>query len=42
MREKLRDQSIRDPLTELFNRRYFEEALELDLARAARKASRSA
>ncbi|MGH7096684.1 MAG: GGDEF domain-containing protein [Stellaceae bacterium] len=36
MREKLRDQSIRDPLTGLFNRRYFEETLELDLARAAR------
>ncbi|HJU16335.1 MAG TPA: diguanylate cyclase [Stellaceae bacterium] len=36
LREKLRDQSIRDPLTGLFNRRYFEEALELDFARAAR------
>ena len=36
MHEKLRDQSIRDPLTGLFNRRYLEEALELDLARAAR------
>lgn len=36
LREKLRDQSIRDPLTGLFNRRYFEETLELDLARAAR------
>lgn len=36
LNEKLRDQSIRDPLTGLFNRRYFEEALEIDLARAAR------
>jgi diguanylate cyclase (GGDEF)-like protein len=36
LHEKLRNQSIRDPLTGLFNRRYFEEALELDLARAAR------
>jgi diguanylate cyclase (GGDEF)-like protein len=36
LREKLRDQSIRDPLTGLFNRRYLEEALELDLARATR------
>jgi diguanylate cyclase (GGDEF)-like protein len=36
LREKLRDQSIRDPLTGLFNRRYLEEALELDLARAVR------
>jgi diguanylate cyclase (GGDEF)-like protein/PAS domain S-box-containing protein len=36
LHEKLRDQSIRDPLTGLFNRRYLEEALELDLARAAR------
>jgi diguanylate cyclase (GGDEF)-like protein len=34
--ERLRDQSIHDPLTGLFNRRYLEEALELDLARAAR------
>lgn len=36
LHEKLRNQSIRDPLTGLFNRRYLEEALELDLARAAR------
>jgi diguanylate cyclase (GGDEF)-like protein len=36
LREKLRNQSIRDPLTGLFNRRYLQEALELDLARAAR------
>jgi diguanylate cyclase (GGDEF)-like protein len=36
LRETLRSQSIRDPLTGLFNRRYLEEALELDLARARR------
>lgn len=39
LREKLRDQSIRDPLTGLFNRRYLEEALELELARAIRGGS---
>ena len=36
LRASLRSQSIRDPLTGLFNRRYLEEALELDLARARR------
>ena len=36
LRETLRGQSIRDPLTGLFNRRYMEETLELELARAAR------
>src|SRR5438132_3570769 len=36
LREKLREQSIRDPLTDLFNRRYMEESLELELQRAAR------
>lgn len=36
LRETLRNQSIRDPLTDLFNRRYLEETLELDLARSAR------
>jgi diguanylate cyclase (GGDEF)-like protein len=36
LRESLRNQSIRDPLTGLFNRRYLEEALELDLARIRR------
>ena len=36
LREVLRSQSIRDPLTGLFNRRYMEEALERDLRRAAR------
>jgi diguanylate cyclase (GGDEF)-like protein len=36
LREVLRSQSIRDPLTGLFNRRYMEEALARDLRRAAR------
>jgi diguanylate cyclase (GGDEF)-like protein len=39
LRDTLRSQSIRDPLTGLFNRRYLEEALELDLARATRSGS---
>jgi diguanylate cyclase (GGDEF)-like protein len=34
LREKLRDQAIRDPLTGLFNRRYFEETAERELHRA--------
>ena len=32
----LREQTIRDPLTGLFNRRYMEEALALEIARATR------
>ncbi|HEY9077844.1 MAG TPA: diguanylate cyclase [Anaerolineaceae bacterium] len=36
LRESLRMQSIRDPLTGLFNRRYMEETLERELHRAAR------
>lgn len=36
LRETLRAQSIRDPLTGLFNRRYLEETLERDLHRAMR------
>ncbi len=36
LREDLRNQSIRDPLTGLFNRRYMEETLERELCRAAR------
>ena len=37
MREKLRYQSIRDPLTGLFNRRYLDESLERELPNAVRK-----
>jgi diguanylate cyclase (GGDEF)-like protein len=36
LREKLRYQSIRDPLTGLFNRRYLDESLERELPRAVR------
>jgi diguanylate cyclase (GGDEF)-like protein/PAS domain S-box-containing protein len=36
LREVLRSQSIRDPLTGLFNRRYMEESLEREVHRAAR------
>src|SRR3989441_689411 len=36
LRETLRMQSIRDPLTGLFNRRYMEESLVRELRRAAR------
>ncbi len=36
LRELLRNQSIRDPLTGLFNRRYLEESLNRELRRAAR------
>ncbi|MEW6279235.1 MAG: diguanylate cyclase [Candidatus Eremiobacterota bacterium] len=37
LREKLRNQSIRDPLTGLFNRRYMEESLERELFRSRRQ-----
>jgi diguanylate cyclase (GGDEF)-like protein len=37
LRETLRNQSIRDPLTGLFNRRYMEETLERELRRAERE-----
>jgi diguanylate cyclase (GGDEF)-like protein len=37
LRESLREQSIRDTLTGLFNRRFFEEFLIRELARAGRK-----
>jgi diguanylate cyclase (GGDEF)-like protein/PAS domain S-box-containing protein len=37
LRETLRDQSIRDPLTGLFNRRFMQEALEREMVRARRK-----
>jgi diguanylate cyclase (GGDEF)-like protein len=36
LRESLRDRSIRDPLTGLFNRRYLEETLEREISRSAR------
>jgi diguanylate cyclase (GGDEF)-like protein len=36
LRETLRGQSIRDPLTGLFNRRYLEETLEREIRRAER------
>ncbi|HZV95811.1 MAG TPA: diguanylate cyclase [Candidatus Nitrosocosmicus sp.] len=36
LREVLRSQSIRDPLTGLFNRRYMEETLEREVRRAQR------
>lgn len=36
LQRDLREQTIRDPLTSLFNRRYMEETLELEIARAAR------
>lgn len=37
LRETLRSQSVRDPLTHAYNRRYMEEALDRELARAKRK-----
>jgi diguanylate cyclase (GGDEF)-like protein len=37
LRETLRDQSIRDPLTGLFNRRFMQESLEKEMMRARRK-----
>lgn len=37
LQSQLREQAIRDPLTNLFNRRYLEETLERELARASRE-----
>lgn len=37
LQSKLRSQAIRDPLTELFNRRYLDETLDRELARATRE-----
>jgi diguanylate cyclase (GGDEF)-like protein/PAS domain S-box-containing protein len=37
LRETLREQSIRDPLTRLFNRRFLEESFERELQLAVRK-----
>lgn len=39
LRETLRSQSIRDPLTGLYNRRYMEESLEREILRASRSNS---
>ncbi|MBI3898357.1 MAG: diguanylate cyclase [Gammaproteobacteria bacterium] len=36
LRARLHNQSIRDPLTGLFNRRYLEETLERELSRSRR------
>jgi diguanylate cyclase (GGDEF)-like protein len=36
LRDELRGQAIRDPLTRLFNRRYMEETLEREIRRASR------
>jgi diguanylate cyclase (GGDEF)-like protein/PAS domain S-box-containing protein len=37
LQSQLREQAVRDALTNLFNRRYLEETLERELARAARE-----
>lgn len=37
LQSQLREQAIRDPLTDLFNRRYLEETLDRELARAGRE-----
>lgn len=37
LRERLRQLSVRDPLTDLYNRRYLEEAVRSELARARRQ-----
>lgn len=42
LREKLRTQSLRDPLTGLYNRRYMEDALERFLALGSRNGSSTA
>jgi diguanylate cyclase (GGDEF)-like protein len=39
LRETLRNQSIRDPLTGLYNRRFLEESLRREVSRAQRKES---
>ncbi len=36
LREKLKSESVRDPLTKLFNRRFFSESLELEVRRSKR------
>jgi diguanylate cyclase (GGDEF)-like protein len=42
LRESLREQSIRDPLTHLFNRRFLEESLARELQLAAARSNLSA
>jgi len=42
MREVLRHQSIRDPLTELYNRRFLEASFDREIARASRQKSQLA
>ena len=37
LRETLRNQALRDPVTQLYNRRYFEEALPREIHRAERR-----
>jgi diguanylate cyclase (GGDEF)-like protein len=37
LQEQLREQAIRDPLTSLFNRRYLQEMMELEIAQAERQ-----
>jgi diguanylate cyclase (GGDEF)-like protein/PAS domain S-box-containing protein len=37
LQNKLREQAIRDPLTELYNRRYMEDAIEREFAKAERE-----
>jgi diguanylate cyclase (GGDEF)-like protein/PAS domain S-box-containing protein len=37
LQSKLREQAIRDPLTDIFNRRYLDETLEREISRAARE-----
>jgi diguanylate cyclase (GGDEF)-like protein/PAS domain S-box-containing protein len=39
LREKLQRQSISDPLTNLHNRRYFDESMQMELLKAERKQS---
>ncbi len=40
LRETLRNQAIRDPLTGLFNRRYMEESLKREMYRAVRRGTK--
>ncbi|WP_083821298.1 sensor domain-containing diguanylate cyclase [Candidatus Odyssella thessalonicensis] len=37
LRERLHEQSMHDPLTDLFNRRYFDENMKIELLKAERK-----